>query len=299
MNIQRIALILIFMWMSTTAALARDKFITVTFKPDTQARLIQAIGEHYKLDSTQVKEHTYRFQIPPLRQVEQYSEFFASLSFVSATDPAPVYRVADHINPQVVNVQPQAPQVAQRGEQYLPGEFLVKFKPGTTAADIQFLNSHHNIHQISRISGIDVYRLRLPQGLSVEEAVKIYNQSGIVEYAEPNFRVKLVDPAPASTDATAADNSTPTANAQGNWPSGTAAVTQIPMDGGGQMLISFRPGVTEAQRKLFHQIYGTRSVKKVSFYQERIQMPAGMNAGRAVRIYQLYPYVTHVQRLYS
>ena len=71
------------------------------------------------------------------------------------------------------------------------------------------------------------------------------------------------------------------------------------LDGGGQMLLTFRPQTPATHVALFHQIYGTRAVRQESFYEYRIQLPQGMNPNRALRIFMLYPNVINVQRLYS
>ena len=80
---------------------------------------------------------------------------------------------------------------------------------------------------------------------------------------------------------------------------GPNVLTPIPLDGGGQMLIHFRPGSSQEVIDKFQLIYGTRWVQKTSFYSYRVQLPAGLNAATAVRVFKLYPGVSDVQRLYS
>ncbi|MGV3525181.1 MAG: S8 family serine peptidase [Candidatus Sericytochromatia bacterium] len=280
------------------AALPND--VLVTFKPGVSTQYVQTLSQTFQASVLEkVDENTWRFKIPPLRTQDQYAELFASLPVVMTTQPMPVYKVADHINPQVVNVQPLQQGSPVRSQDYLPGEMLVKFKPTATADDIRFLNSHNGISQISRIGGIDVYRLRLPQQLSVEEALALYNQSGIVEYAEPNYKMSL--PNPIGTAAGTPDPSaSPAPNTATNGiPNGNAVITPIPMDGGGQMIVYFKPNTPRERIALFHKIYGTREVKQQSFYAYRIQLPAGLDPARAGRIFKLFPSVTNVQRLYA
>lgn len=263
----------------------QDKVVRVTFRPNTSAAFIQKLSHAFGAPLTKIAAHTYVFQVPALKTQDQYAELFSALPSVLETVPVPVYKVADHIQPQAVNIQPVNPNgtlaspdpaLAQPSGAYLPGEMMVKFKPGVTAADIAFLNQNMGVSQISRISGIDIYRLRLPQGLLVPEAVASYQQSELVEFAEPNYTMSLPQPV-----------------------NGPNVLTPIPLDGGGQMLIHFRPGSSQEVIDKFQLIYGTRWVEKTSFYSYRVQLPAGLNAAIADRVFKLYPGVSDVQRLYS
>lgn len=285
-----------FLLAGNAAAQARDQ-VKVTFKAATAKNFVQTLSTTFRARIIQQEGSlTYLFEVPALKSRDQYAELFASLPSVASTDPVPLYKIADHIQPQALHVQPVAPganfpdgsQPVGDPSAYLPNELLVKFRAGVSADDIRFLNQTYGASQLSRISGIDVYRLRLPQNLSVEEAIALYGQSDLVEYAEPNYRMGLPRP-PADA---AAGNVPP-------LPGGTAAITPIPLDGGGQMLVYFKPGTANENVQRFHQIFGTREVKKQSFYAYRVQLPAGLNPAVAARIFKLYPHTSNVQRLYS
>jgi hypothetical protein len=266
----------------------QDKVVRVQFRPNTSAAFVQKLSNAFSAPVTKIDANTYVFQVPALKTQDQYAELFSALPSVMDTVPMPVYKVADHIQPQAVNIQPVNPNgtiaspnpaaspSSQQAGAYLPGEMMVKFKPGVTAADIAFLNQNMGVSQISRIAGIDVYRLRLPQGLLVPEAVASYQQSELVDFAEPNYTMSLPQPV-----------------------NGPNVLTPIPLDGGGQMLIHFRPGSAQEVIDKFQLIYGTRWVQKTSFYSYRVQLPAGLNAAIAARVFKLYPGVSDVQRLYS
>lgn len=282
--------------------LAKTETVVVTFHNGVKPEFVKVLSAAFASPVKQLQGQTWQFTVPALKTQDEYAELFASLPSVASTQPVPVYKVADHINPQAVNIQPFDQGQPVKSQDYLPGEMLVKFKNNASMDDIQFLNSHNQVIQISRIPGIDVYRLRLPQGMSVEEAVELYNQSGIVEYAEPNYRMAIPSPVPTTSPApvpsgSPAPSANPTSN--NNIPNGTAVFTQIPLDGGGQMLIHFRPGTPPEAVAKFHQIFGTREAQKESFYSYRIQLPAGLNPAVAVRIFKLYPRISDVQRLYS
>ncbi|MBF2051830.1 MAG: hypothetical protein IGS03_00020 [Candidatus Sericytochromatia bacterium] len=282
------------------AAQARDQ-VKVTFKTATSKSFVQTLSTTFRARIIkQESSLTYLFEVPALKSRDQYAELFASLPSVASTDPVPLYKIADHIQPQAVHVQPlpNAPGAPYSDGSrpvgdpaaYMPQELLVKFKAGVSADDIRFLNQTYGASQLSRISGIDVYRLRLPKNLGVEEAMALYGQSELVEYAEPNYTMGL--PQPPTDPAADAGTAPP-------LPGGTAAITPIPLDGGGQMLVYFKPGTGNENVQRFHQIFGTREVKKQSFYAYRVQLPAGLNPAVAARIFKLYPHTSNVQRLYS
>jgi peptidoglycan-associated lipoprotein len=70
---------------------------------------------------------------------------------------------------------------------YIPGEILVKFKPSVQQERIQEFHSSMGVIQQSRLALTGVQRLKLPVGLSVEEAMAQYRSNPDVEYAEPNY----------------------------------------------------------------------------------------------------------------
>lgn len=70
---------------------------------------------------------------------------------------------------------------------YVPGEILVKFK-ADAANDMKLaLKNLHRLELIRRLGRIDVEHLRILSDVSVEEIIKKLKDSGIVEYAEPNY----------------------------------------------------------------------------------------------------------------
>src|SRR5689334_18302978 len=68
-----------------------------------------------------------------------------------------------------------------------PGEFLVKFRPGTPASSVAALHSQHQAEEIAEVPGIGVHRVKVPPGNSVNQLVQAYLHNPNVEYAEPNF----------------------------------------------------------------------------------------------------------------
>jgi len=73
---------------------------------------------------------------------------------------------------------------------YKAGEILVKFKAGVY--EMRSSDTHRLIgaEVIKRVGRRGVERVKLPEGMSVEMAIKTYEATPGVEYAEPNYMVK-------------------------------------------------------------------------------------------------------------
>ena len=76
---------------------------------------------------------------------------------------------------------------SQERPEYLPGELLVKFREGVSGDEIKSLIAGNGAGVVKRIGLIDVYHLKLPSSLSVQQALTLYRNSPLVKYAEPNY----------------------------------------------------------------------------------------------------------------
>ena len=72
---------------------------------------------------------------------------------------------------------------------YKEGEVIVKLKSEVKKQGIQKLQSA-GFHPLRLISKRNIYLMRIPEGLSVEEAIKRLRGFPEIEYAEPNYIVK-------------------------------------------------------------------------------------------------------------
>ncbi len=70
---------------------------------------------------------------------------------------------------------------------YVPGELLVKYKPAVRAAATEYFRSRWRVSTLRRFRRIGVQHLKLPKGMTVEEALEIYRNDPDVEYVEPNY----------------------------------------------------------------------------------------------------------------
>ena len=74
---------------------------------------------------------------------------------------------------------------ATSSDEYVPGEFIVKFKPDIGKNEIAEINSKHGA-SIKR-AGPNFIKLNVPQGRTVSQMVESYGRNPNVEYAEPNY----------------------------------------------------------------------------------------------------------------
>ena len=70
---------------------------------------------------------------------------------------------------------------------YVPGELLVKYKTQSRTAASSFYKINWNISTIQSFKSIGCQHVKLPQGMTVEQAMDMYRNDPDVEYAEPNY----------------------------------------------------------------------------------------------------------------
>ncbi len=75
--------------------------------------------------------------------------------------------------------------------EYVPGELLVKYKQKTDMSLTNSLNTETGSSKITEFNNIRVHQIRISNDLTVEEAIRIYNEDPNVEYAEPNYIINL------------------------------------------------------------------------------------------------------------
>ncbi len=75
---------------------------------------------------------------------------------------------------------------------YVEGEVLVKIKDSIHSSNLKSLHATmgSRVLHATKLRDGELQLIRLPQGMKVEDAIKLYNQSPYVEYAEPNYIVR-------------------------------------------------------------------------------------------------------------
>ena len=82
---------------------------------------------------------------------------------------------------------------------YVPGEVVVRFKGGTRAEDAGRLHAALKTSPARELRSLNLQRLKLPEQMSVAEAVRKYQEDPSVEYAEPNYIVHALATTPSDT----------------------------------------------------------------------------------------------------
>lgn len=81
-----------------------------------------------------------------------------------------------------------APSVVFDGDgAYVPGEILVKFRPTAAMAARAAALFSFNSRAVDRIPSLEVYRVRIPDGASVQETAAALAENPAVLFAEPNY----------------------------------------------------------------------------------------------------------------
>jgi subtilisin family serine protease len=88
-----------------------------------------------------------------------------------------------------------------RSGDYVPGELLVKFKPGARAVQKTFAAGVRMRANVRTFERLGIEHWKLPEGVDMQAAMDELRTSGAVEFVEPNYRRYLRVPA-ATTAAT-------------------------------------------------------------------------------------------------
>ena len=86
---------------------------------------------------------------------------------------------------------PPKPGEIRAGADYVPNEVLVKYRKQTAVALAQALDAQLGAQTVRSFPAIGVELMKLGPNVSVAEAVSRYVNSGLVEYAEPNYIRRL------------------------------------------------------------------------------------------------------------
>ena len=85
-----------------------------------------------------------------------------------------------------------APAQSPVAGDFVKGELLVKFATDTPEKSVRFANRAIGATVLESLGDLDWQRVRLPDGLSVDDAIEKYKNLENVEYAQPNFYYHLL-----------------------------------------------------------------------------------------------------------
>jgi subtilisin family serine protease len=78
-------------------------------------------------------------------------------------------------------------------EVYVEGELLVKYKSGVDAAAAFSMNAKMGTTVLEEFPDLGWQRVKLPEGLSINQALSSYKSSGAIEVAQPNYYYHLLN----------------------------------------------------------------------------------------------------------
>lgn len=81
-------------------------------------------------------------------------------------------------------------QVRQK-QAYIPGQVLVKFKGGVSQEEAQALHDRLGSTILKHFQKMNIDLVKIKRGLTVEEAIKLYQEDPHVAYAEPNYTRRM------------------------------------------------------------------------------------------------------------
>jgi len=272
-------------------SVAIDQFISVTFTNKVNDKFIEVIN---LMIGTTIYEKEgdfkYKFKIPNMHTIDEYAELFYFLPYVKEVYPFPKQKWEDTIEPLIFKYQKGPANLVPNSQQpYIEGEILVKFKNNTTPQDISFLNEQYNTSVTEIINGINVYRLKLPEGIDVLQGLDMYKQNDIVEYVEPNYRISLTDPVSVPSSSPSSLNNQ----------NDVHVLTRIPVTEGTEIFIDYKAGIAPVIPALFNLIFETKLIEQRTSNSYRLRLPPNVKPQTASRIYKLCPYVINVEPTYG
>lgn len=116
--------------------------------------------------------------------------FIFSLNFDWSRIPKPEKNKAQYQGIKLQSMN-QGEMFRQRGQRYAPDEVLVKFKPSLSKTSIKILVNAYQAKTIEKIQRYGIYKLKVPEYLSVEEMVWAMEQNPDVEYVHPDYIVRI------------------------------------------------------------------------------------------------------------
>jgi hypothetical protein len=81
--------------------------------------------------------------------------------------------------------------IGKESHKYIPGEILIKFKDGTDVQSIKTIQERLGLRTIKVLTKLNIYRMKIQNGSSVEEVIKRLQSFREVEYSEPNYILKF------------------------------------------------------------------------------------------------------------
>lgn len=152
--------------------------LTITFKQGTDEKYIKLINVFTDTEiKNKISDNTYVFSIlknPENPDINNYSYLLSMIPEVESITP--------QISTSLKN---------KKSGEYVDGIILVRYKDGTTSKDISKIDSTYKTQSVLFSKTLNLYKVKLPSSLSVEQAVKTLSKLSQVKYAEPDRIMKI------------------------------------------------------------------------------------------------------------
>ncbi|MFN8575893.1 MAG: hypothetical protein U0354_03475 [Candidatus Sericytochromatia bacterium] len=161
---------------STISYANTSEYIIINLNKPLDTKYIKIIN---LLTNTELKEKNsdlkYTFYIKDKNQLESYSDLLSMIPEVKNTEPK--------LNSSLIS---------KKAGDYVDGVILVKYKEGTNKAQINKIDSKYKTKSVLFSPSLNLYKINLPENISIEEAVKIFSKLPEVQYAEPDMVMTIL-----------------------------------------------------------------------------------------------------------
>ncbi len=266
--------------------------IRVTLSPGTGFRFLEVVDRMMGTRIVKALGHSrYIVRKGDLGETDDYAAFFAAAPYVMDVRPRPHRRPEEHVPGGELWVGLDSGAApgggGPSGTNYVPGEMLVKFKKGVSAAQIAAFDAEHStvVKGTLKLGNETIYKLGVPEGVDVRDLVAVYSASDLVEYAEPNYKMGIPE-----RPGTIPNRGQTGASAGFSASVGGIAVNTRELNGD-SVLVTYKPGVVDPVPALVAMVYGVRDIEDEDDGSVRYSLPAGVNPLTATRLFKLCPYV--------
>ena len=76
-------------------------------------------------------------------------------------------------------------------QSYIPGQVLIKFNEGVSQEEAQAIHDRMGSTILKRFQKLHIDLVKIKIGLTVEEAIRLYQEDPHVAYAEPNYTRRM------------------------------------------------------------------------------------------------------------
>jgi len=227
--------------------------LTVKFKngtPDKMVNLISLMTDARIQEKTGDNRHKFKIinDDGTKNYLSRYTELFSLITFVEKVESEQNFSFKE-----------------EKKETEVPGVLLVKFKKEASEEEIRLLNRKNNVQAELYVPALKLYKIIYSEKYSLAKILEIYQNSNLVEYAEPD-RVMSV-PKPVSEKQT-----------EENF-----------------IKVIFKSGSEELLLSVFNLLFDTELSGKRGFSGYILKLPKNISPETAIRVFDLCPFIMNIE----